>query len=819
LRGWAAKIRAGTATDPQGTAVSNRIRSLSLALSLSLGVLALVLVASSLGASAATSGFGSALVGSAPVGNGPSELADDPATHTIYVANGYNDNGPQHANGDTVSVIDSRHCNARDVSRCKGPWPTIKVGRLPGGIAVDEQTDTVYVASIGGDSVSVFDGATCNASDTSGCSQTPASVPVGSEPLGVYADPTNHTVYVTNTGAPSTGGGPANNVTVSMINSATCTATDLSACPTTPPPTVTVSGDAVAVTVDQGTASVYVTTFGKGRQNGFSVFNAATCNATVQTGCGSIGHLGDPNANDGEVDEADQTLYTANYNNTISAYDLSRCDAADLAGCATDKPGIVTPWPDPVIQENDLYAVVDPPLHSVYVTFAKDAALVVVNTKVCNGTHLAACARLRPESIHTGAEPEGLILDPTTQTLYTANEVDNDISVINAAACSAEDTQGCRHPAPSVGIPSVAPLFAALDGTALATDDAVHTAYVGSGTDELAMINTRRCNADQTAGCAHPPPTAKVGKDFADVATNPKTGTIYVAGSGPHSSGEISVISAGRCNATRTTGCSHLKTLRLSDGLPDELAVNPVTDTIYATVATAHGHDIVNLFNGASCDAATSTGCDQKPGVLKLGKSGGGVGRSSLYLAVNPKTNTLYATNKLWNGPNAHTVDVLDGATCDAADHAGCGQKPATVTVGDDPREPAVDPATDTIYIPNQADGDYAATVSAINGATCDAEQHSGCHQRPPAVPVGFAAFVLTVDPSNDRVYSANLSDTSVSVIDGATCNSRHQRGCRRSPVRDAVGNYPYALAADPGAGTVYVANLDNTVSVLPLGR
>jgi len=50
-------------------------------------------VGSSLNAS--TGPFGSALVGSAPVGIAPSTLAVDPATHTIYVANGYNDDGPQ----------------------------------------------------------------------------------------------------------------------------------------------------------------------------------------------------------------------------------------------------------------------------------------------------------------------------------------------------------------------------------------------------------------------------------------------------------------------------------------------------------------------------------------------------------------------------------------------------------------------------------------------------------------------------------------------------------------------------------------------------
>jgi hypothetical protein len=56
-------------------------------------------------------------------------------------------------------------------------------------------------------------------------------------------------------------------------------------------------------------------------------------------------------------------------------------------------------------------------------------------------------------------------------------------------------------------------------------------------------------------------------------------------------------------------------------------------------------------------------------------------------------------------------------------------------------------------------------------------------------------------------------------VIDGATCNGRHHGGCRTAPLRDAVGNYPEAIAIDPGAGTAYVVNLDNTVSVVPLDK
>ena len=206
-------------------------------------------------------GFGSALVGSAPTGNSPSLLALSPATHTIYVANGENNNGASTGGGDTVSVIDARHCNAHDVSRCKGPWPTITVGNrtlgdLPSGIAIDRKTDTVYVTNVGANTVSVFNGATCNAEDTRGCTQTPAEVPVGPGPLAVTADPANHTLYVANVGNDNSGDG----TTVSMIDSATCNARNLGACPKTTRPTVNVGADPITVAVNQATHTVYVTT-------------------------------------------------------------------------------------------------------------------------------------------------------------------------------------------------------------------------------------------------------------------------------------------------------------------------------------------------------------------------------------------------------------------------------------------------------------------------------------------------------------------------------------------------------------------------------
>lgn len=67
---------------------------------------------------------------------------------------------------------------------------------LDESIALDQASDTIYVDSVVGSSTDVFDGATCNARITSGCGQTPASVPMGGWPNNVTVNPATGTVYV-----------------------------------------------------------------------------------------------------------------------------------------------------------------------------------------------------------------------------------------------------------------------------------------------------------------------------------------------------------------------------------------------------------------------------------------------------------------------------------------------------------------------------------------------------------------------------------------------------------------------------------------------
>ena len=93
----------------------------------------------------------------------------------------------------------------------------------------------------------------------------------------------------------------------------------------------------------------------------------------------------------------------------------------------------------------------------MYVVYQKDDALIVINTNICNGSHPSACATLNPPEIHTGADPEMVALDPQTQTLYTANQVDNDVSVIDASRCDAQTTSGCRQRVPEVPIGTAGP--------------------------------------------------------------------------------------------------------------------------------------------------------------------------------------------------------------------------------------------------------------------------------------------------------------------------------------------------------------------------
>jgi DNA-binding beta-propeller fold protein YncE len=305
------------------------------------------------------------------------------------------------------------------------------------------------------------------------------------------------------------------------------------------------------------------------------------------------------------------------------------------------------------------------------------------------------------------------------------------------------------------------------------------------------------------------------------------THTVYVANNGSGSSGSVSVVNADTCNATYQGGCSGSETLTVPGGNADVLAVDVATGTLYVGTETATGSDLVSVFNASTCNAIYTGGCGQVPGSIAFGSSGGAPGDSEPNIAVDQVTNTIYATDTYdfsttWTSPGLY---MINGATCDAA-HTGCDQAPVLMPLGLSsttatgpgtlPWGVAVDEATDTVYVALFSNGDYAADVAVVNGASCNGYVTNGCNQVATQVPVGHNAIGITLDPFTHDVYTANYQDASASVIDGAVCNGSVTSGCDRAAGKLPAAHAPASIVADPAVGTLYVAGL-YALSVLPL--
>lgn len=77
-----------------------------------------------------------------------------------------------------------------------------------------------------------------------------------------------------------------------------------------------------------------------------------------------------------------------------------------------------------------------------------------------------------------------------------------------------------------------------------------------------------------------------------------------------------------------------------------------------------------------------------------------------------------------------------------------------------------------------------------------------------PTVSVGHEVFGgVAADPARHLVYVADGLDDTVSVIDGATCDSTNTTGCAQAPPTVPGGPQPAAIAIYPLDGNVYGAD------------
>jgi DNA-binding beta-propeller fold protein YncE len=385
--------------------------------------------------------------------------------------------------------------------------------------------------------------------------------------------------------------------------------------------------------------------------------------------------------------------------------------------------------------------------------------------------------------------PDGLAIDAGTHSLYTVDQAGS-ISVLDTGQCNANAVQGCDTE--RVGTISLPP---GSSPRGVAIDTGSDTIYVAdTSLNEISVINGATCNATDRSGCT---PTSSLLADPARAAS-----------SGPDPSGPASVrLNSATCQP-QTSGCGQtVKTVHVGT-FPDGIAVDQVTHTVYVTNRGSPGGrpgDTVSVIDGATCNGVKSSGCD-RVATLDVGAGPG-------WIALDDGTHTAYTVNQA-----AGTVSVIDMATCDAVDTSGCGQKTATIAVGASPFVLTIDQELHTAYVASNLDD--TVSVIDLDAATCAGAGTGGCRTVSSTARVSADASGVAVDTANRSVYVVNRGPGpgpgTVSVIDAATCNSRHRAGCARQAAAVRVGVDPAGVTIDQTTNTVYVANNGGaTVSVI----
>jgi YVTN family beta-propeller protein len=341
--------------------------------------------------------------------------------------------------------------------------------------------------------------------------------------------------------------------------------------------------------------------------------------------------------------------------------------------------------------------------------------------------------------IQVGGFPTGIALNPLTDTIYVGNGTTGTLSLINGKKCNAGEAGGCSQ--------HVTAVTAGTDPIGIAVDQGTNTVYVANASGTVAVVNGGKCDAANTSGCHVQPATVRVGANPQFLAVDQKTNTIYVANSSANS---LSVIngSTHKVRATIPVGPN-----------PFTLAVNEATSSVYVTDL---GASKISIIDGKTCNGTVVRGCGHKPITVNVGQTPGGI-------AVNKRTNTIYVT-----GEFSSDVSVIDGKTCNARVTSGCRTTPVHVLAGAGARGIAVNETTNTVYVANTV----ANTVSVINGATCNATMHRGCGQQAAVAPVGISPRRVAIDELTNTIYVTNAGSNTVTMLDGRTCSGRMHSGC-----------------------------------------
>jgi DNA-binding beta-propeller fold protein YncE len=331
----------------------------------------------------------------------------------------------------------------------------------------------------------------------------------------------------------------------------------------------------------------------------------------------------------------------------------------------------------------------NPDTHSLYVTGQLANSVTIIDTNVCNQSHLDACGQIWP-SFAVGNAPRFIGLNRATKTLYVVNQGDNSVSVINGATCNSSTTSGCTGFATTP-----------VGNTAqqVVVDETTNTIYVeNQGDNTVSVIDGTHCNASDSSGCNQTWPVAPVGAGPQGLGFNLNDHTIYVANTDDKT---VSVIDTTHCNGADSSGCTPLATFPVGSG---PRAVGVVFDT--NTVFVGNRDDLsVSVIDGSTCNAEDISGCPQTaPPAVVVGSypaSGGNnfniLGRS---LKVDQQSHRVFVPM-----PSDSDVVVLDGNVCRADNFNQCVPKVVPRRMGGFTLVAEIDETSGTVYVTNNTDG------------------------------------------------------------------------------------------------------------------
>ncbi len=205
-------------------------------------------------------------------------------------------------------------------------------------------------------------------------------------------------------------------------------------------------------------------------------------------------------------------------------------------------------------------------------------------------------------TVPVGLSPEGIAVDPLTDTVYVADSMADTISLVGGATDTVTET-----------------LRVGADPVAVAVDPATDTVYVANYLGGTVAVIDGRTGAETGAVAVGATPQA--------IAVDPATDIVYVT---HFADNTVSVIdgATSRLIGTLSVGAD-----------PKALAVDPATDTVYVANAS---NDTISVIDGATYTVTATIAVGAGPDAV----------------ALDPSTGTVYVGNA-----GGHSVSLIDGAT------------------------------------------------------------------------------------------------------------------------------------------------------------